>query len=327
MNFVEVLVVGSASVDLVAYAPLLPLPGETVSGNSFERHFGGKGANQAVQSAFLGSRVSFCGKFGNDSFGEDYIQRLVSFDIDVSLVQRSETSTTGIACITVAESGINSIVVIPAANGELSVENISSAEEKIKNAKIVICQNEIPFETNRSVLTFARLHNTVSIFNPAPASPKLLELIALCDMVSPNETELAVLSGLPTVTTDDIVLAARAILIGSCNIAVVTLGEKGAMIVSRDASVLLPADVVHAVDTVGAGDSFTGAMASSLARHNTLPAAVARALSCASLSVTRKGPHCSYFKSEELREDIRLPVLPEQPLVESKAIIASNIRL
>jgi ribokinase len=281
---VEVFVVGSASIDLVTYSPTLPLPGvrklllvtcllkiiwfmltcdaqETVFGSAFERHFGGKGANQAVQCAQLGVQVGMCSRVGSDPWGAEYIENMQSQHIDTTHFSRG-VNNTGIASIFVAESGANSIVIVPGSNNEVLANAVATAEDCIENAMVLVCQNEIPVAGTIAALQLARKHNTLSILNPAPASEHVLPLIDLCDIVCPNETELSSLTHMKADAIEEVLAAGRRLLeqAPNCKLVLVTLGERGALIISRSELLHLPTERVTAIDTVGAGDSFIGSL-------------------------------------------------------------------
>lgn len=244
---------------MITYAPALPKTGETVFGTSFQTSFGGKGANQAVQAARLGCKTAMIGCVGADSYGTEYLAQLSKEGVEVSNIIASSASGTGTASIQVNAEGQNTIIIVQGANLQLQPSHVAATESLIESANVVLCQNEISFETTKETLTLCRKHKTVSVLNPAPASSRMLELLPLCDIFSPNETELASLTGMPADTDANITAAAEKLLTLGCKIVVVTLGERGAFISRAGESRFFP--VVHrveAVDTVGAGDSFLG---------------------------------------------------------------------
>jgi ribokinase len=302
----EVIVMGSFNIDLIGYCPRLPMKGETVHGTSYEKDFGGKGANQAVQCSLLGVNTYFCGKVGEDEFGAEYIERLEKVGINTTYVKK-QGPMTGMALIGVESSGANTIVIIPGANGLNTCDDILEMRSAMEQAKVLICQNEVPIVVTRECLKLARETNTLSIFNPGPAAPanELLDLIVYSDIVCPNETELEVLTGMKTSTDEEILAAARVLINVGCKVVLVTLGAKGALVVTSTESKFVAASKVIAVNTVGAGDSFIGTLGANLARGVTLEQAVDRALAVATLSVTRNGAQGSYYKADELPEAIR----------------------
>lgn len=299
----EVCVVGSTMMDFVSYTDKLPAIGETRHGSSFEKNFGGKGANQAVQCAKLGIQCSFIGCTGGDVFGEEYKAEFRKLGIR-GVFQESSSSSTGIASITVEDSGQNTIVIIPGANMEITPAFVGENRDLIADAAVLICQNEISLNATRSALEIARATNTISILNPAPANASVKELVTLCDIVTPNETELAIITGMPTRTLDEIKLAVTHLLstAAGCKIVVVTLGAAGAYMARKGSDgtevqqeIFDVPTKVTAIDTVGAGDSFLGAFAANLARGATLEESIQRGIYVASLSVTRRGSQKSYF--------------------------------
>ena len=322
---VEVAVVGSTMVDLVAYGPSLPLRGETVFGSSFAKNFGGKGSNQAVQCARLGACVTHIGQVGDDSLGQEYMDQLVAEGIDTRFMRRSIGKSTGIAVINVeTTTGANTIVIIPGANDDLVLTD--DAIDHIQKANVLITQNEVPRTTTLKALQAARVvGRTIAIFNPAPVSEGLQEVIATSDIVVPNETELSALTGLPTTNDGEIEVAAAKLLKMGCRVVIATLGENGAYVTATDGfsstrsgsgesgrseGVFLRAEKVTAVDSTGAGDSFIGTLASNLARGATLLLAVRNALHCATISVTRVGAQKSYATLQEIPIDYLPPPLP-----------------
>lgn len=206
--------------------------------------------------------VSFCGKVGCDSLADDYFTQFSKEKVTTTYLHRCDSSPTGIACISVDATGNNSIIIIPGANGTVTIDDVAEIDKVLqKDIKIVICQNEIPPSVTKEVLGMAKRSNTVSIFNPAPALPfdYLREIIELSTIVCPNETELSTLTGLPTESNEEVIIAAQHLLvIGGCQIVITTLGARGAVIVTNEGVISLDAPMVQAVDTVGAGDAFIG---------------------------------------------------------------------
>jgi ribokinase len=261
---------------LVTYTEALPKRGETVFGSSFQKSFGGKGANQAVQCARLGLHVAMAGMLGLDTYGGEYLTQFANEGVDFSYVSRSQTNGTGTASISVDKDGQNSIIIVQGANLDFSPAHVYQLEHAIKDANVVILQNEIALDSTRMALELCKSHGTISIFNPAPASLAVLPLVALSDIVCPNETELSTLTGLPADNDDEIRAAASHLLItGGCDVVLVTLGARGACLCHRSAATNTSDDAsnapatechffdtvkVKAVDTVGAGDSFLGTM-------------------------------------------------------------------
>ena len=221
------------------------------------------GTQQAVQCARLGIDVSMCGSVGDDSLGEEYIQQFQSEGVSIDFIEKSIGVSTGIANINVeTTTGANTIVVVAGANGnvDISLDNIGcqALVEHIRQARVLICQNEVPLASTLTALKIARAGSTLSIFNPAPASRNLIDHVGACDIVCPNETELSTLTCLPTRTEEEIVAAADHLLSFGCNAVIVTLGERGAYLASRGRGIFIRTEPVVAVDSTGAGDSFIG---------------------------------------------------------------------
>lgn len=291
----KICVVGSSIMDLVTYAARLPALGETLPGTAFATAFGGKGANQAVMAAQLGAVVSMVSKLGSDTFGDDYLARLRSFDIDAEHVQRSASTATGVAAIGVDASGANAIIVVPGANDELSAADVASAASVITDADVVVCQWEIPLDAVASALRIARNAGVLTVFNPAPVRGALDDaLCALVDVLCPNESEAEALTGHAIATVDDAEAAARSLSARGARTVVITLGERGALVVDAEGARVHTAPVVRAIDTTGAGDAFVAAMATMLAAGHAIDDAVRKAVEIASESVQHRGTQASY---------------------------------
>ena len=289
-----IVVVGSAMMDLTAYADVLPEPGQTLAGQLFTTGFGGKGANQAVMAAHCGAQVHFIGKLGDDVFGKAIADNFVKVGIDSHYVGRSETPT-GIAHISVDGNGENRIIIIPGANHEIEISKAIEAINSIDNLSVVIAQCEIKQEVTLAAFKAAKARGCTTILNPAPFQEISAALLELCDWIIPNETEFRELHGeLPT--SDEILKSFRP---GKNSI--VTLGSKGAVYISADGQIHhAPAPKVTAVDTTGAGDSFVGSFAFGLASGKDPIEAMKLGSAIASLSVTRKGAQSSYPNQTEI---------------------------
>jgi len=284
----RVVVVGSANGDIVVRVPHLPRPGETVTGGAFAHLPGGKGANQAVAAARLGAAVSFVACVGTDSFGEAAIQGYEAERIDVRHVTRLPETATGVALITVDDAtGENSIVLVPGANHGLSVRHITAATEAIQAADVVVCQLESPLPTVLAALRLAHAAGKITILNPAPAQAVPEELLSLVSVLTPNETEAALLAGPAATAPAQWAAALRAQ--GAASV-VLTLGAAGALVVTDAGATAVPSFAPRLVaDTTAAGDCFTGALAVALAEGKTLPQAALFAAAAASLSVEIAG--------------------------------------
>ncbi|MBV8259531.1 MAG: ribokinase [Paraburkholderia sp.] len=284
-------VVGSLNMDLVARAPRLPNPGETLAGTAFAQVAGGKGGNQAVAAARLGAQVAMVGRVGADSNGEVLRAGLVAEGIHCGGLETSASAPTGVALIIVDDTSQNAIVIVAGSNGELTPETIARHEDVLAQADVVVCQLETPTDAVAAALTAARRLGKITILNPAPATgPLPAHWLALVDYLVPNELEAAMLTGLPASTPDEAARAALALREAGASNVLVTLGAQGVCaVLDRAAPAHLPAPRVRAVDTTAAGDTFIGALAARLATGTPALEAIAFALRAASISVTRAG--------------------------------------
>ena len=294
MSKAVVAVVGSAMMDLTAYAQLLPEPGQTLVGELFTTGFGGKGANQAVIAAHCGADVHFIGKLGRDLFGESIAENFSNLGINSNYVERSD-SPTGVAHIWVDGKGENRIIIIPGANHEIESAKAVTAINEIENLSVVIAQCEIKQEVTLAAFNAAKLRGCITILNPAPYQELSKELLELCDWIIPNESEFRELHGkLPS--SDEILKSFR-----PGKNSVVTLGSAGAVLINADGSIVrTAAPSVTAVDTTGAGDAFVGTFAFALANHMSAKDALTLGIKVASLSVTKKGAQSSYPTQAEI---------------------------
>ncbi len=285
----RVIVVGSVNLDLVVSTDHLPAPGETVIGGRFERHHGGKGGNQAVAAARLGASVIFVGAVGDDSFGAEACAALESEGVDGSALVTVPAEATGVALILVDRLGENCIAVAGGANARLTPVAVRTAFDRIAlvEGDVVLVGHEIPTETAHEALVRARRLGATTILNPAPPSGLRPETLALADILTPNRTEAAQLA-----KHDDELEALAAELVSRLATGghvLISLGPAGALLVGADAVIAIEAPTVHAIDTVGAGDTLNGALAAGLAAGRGLEEAARRAVVAASLSVTRTG--------------------------------------
>ena len=300
----RVVVVGSANTDMTARVARLPRPGETVLGTGFESLSGGKGANQAVAAARLGAAVTLIACVGADGLGDDMVLGLEAEGINTRYVVRDPDAPTGVALITVDEAtGENVIVVASGANAKLSVGLLEIASDAIRDADVLICQLESPLATVTAALKMARAAGRTTILNPAPARGLSDELLALVSVLTPNETEAALLAASTVPTPEAAAQALRTRGVGSV---AVTLGAAGVLLATPDGMTRVAGRAVpSAVDTTAAGDCFTGALAVALGEGKSLADAAAFANAAAALSVTKSGAQSSLpsrFEVEEFLE-------------------------
>ena len=298
----KILVIGSLNADIVVCVPHIPVAGETILAETADIIPGGKGANQAYAAGKLGAQTIMFGAVGADRYAEIEKKSLQSAGVDVSHLLVRNDCATGLAWITVNDAGDNSIVVVPGANTTLSEKDIIDNDDLLQNCDIILCQLEIPMQTVLYAARRAKELSKTFILDPAPA-PKVFpsELYAYIDIIKPNETELALLTGknLSDYENASDILRAK----GVKNV-IVTLGEKGAFVNSEvDGKHLVPARPVPVVDTTAAGDSFTAALAVQLASGASLLQAVHYANEVAAIVVTRKGAQTSIPSAAEVSFD------------------------
>ena len=294
MSKAVIAVVGSAMIDLTAYATVIPAPGQTLEGDLFTTGFGGKGANQAVIAAHCGAEVHFVGKLGRDLFGDSIAENFKKLGIDSEYVERSDTPN-GVAHIWVDANGENRIIIIPGANHEIESKKAIEAIESIAGLAVVVAQCEIKQEVTLAAFSAAKKRGCVTILNPAPYQPLSEELLAVTDWIIPNETEFKELLGQDP-TSDEVLKKFRP---GKNSI--VTLGSEGAVLITSEGDLTrVSAPRVNAVDTTGAGDAFVGVFAFGLASGKNPEDAMKLGIKVASLSVTRKGAQSSYPSQAEI---------------------------
>ena len=289
----QILVVGSSNTDMVIKAAHLPRPGETILGGTFFMNPGGKGANQAVAIARLGGPVTFICKTGSDIFGHQSQQLFEEEGINTSYIFSDSEHPSGVALITVDEKAENCIVVASGANANLMPSDLARAEEAIEQADLVLMQLEIPMETVCYVADLAWEKGKKVILNPAPAHPLSAELLRRLYLITPNETEAEMISGVK-ITDESSACEAAHVLSGmGVQNVIITLGSKGALIYCDGKSEIVPAWKVEAVDTTAAGDVFNGALTVALSEGRDLKEAARFACKASAISVTRVGAQSS----------------------------------
>jgi len=292
----KIVVVGSFNMDLTAYMERMPRPGETLHGHTFKTGPGGKGSNQAVAAARLGAEVTFIGRVGEDVFAQAALDFWKQEGINTKYVVRDPDHATGVAPIWVDDKGENSIVVVLGANLAITKADIDRAADVIAAADVVIVQLEINYDMVAYTMQVAKTKGVRTILNPAPAGKLAAEVVALADYLTPNETELEVLSG----KSGDYETAARSLLTREGQTAVVTLGSQGAMWLNAEDQGIIPTFKVKVVDTTGAGDAFNGGFAVALGEGKRLEEAIRFGNAVAGLSVTKLGTAPSMPKRAEV---------------------------
>ncbi|WP_132127448.1 ribokinase [Anseongella ginsenosidimutans] len=302
----KILVVGSINMDMVVKTDHIPKPGETVLGGEFFMNPGGKGANQAVAVARLGGHATFIGKIGDDIFGKQSAQLFDQEGVDITGVFSDPGAPSGIAMITVDQAGENSIVVAPGANANLQPENVAEALDKHSDGTILLIQLEIPMETVEFAARYARERGLMVVLNPAPANNLIPELFHLIDVITPNENEAEMLSGIEIKDIASAREAAENIIRQGVKSVIITLGKRGAVVMDNGAFHHIPAPEVETVDTTAAGDVFNGALVTALAEGKTLVEAVSFACRAAAIAVTRFGAQSSIpYRNEVLLHAVK----------------------
>ncbi|MBN1479227.1 ribokinase [candidate division KSB1 bacterium] len=285
----RITVVGSSNTDMIIKVPRIPRPGETILGGTFQIAAGGKGANQAVAAARAGGHVSFVARVGDDIFGEQAIQGFQSDKIGVDYVIKDKNAPSGVAEIFVAEDGENSIAVASGANANLSPADVEAARHVITSADILVLQLESPIDTVTAAAKLARDNGVQVILNPAPAQRLADELLQNISIITPNETEAEILTGIAVQDEATAEKAAFMLRAKGIKIVIITLGARGVYISSEFFSGAQTGFKVDPVDTTAAGDVFNGALSVAVAEGRSLQDAVRFAQAAAALSVTKLG--------------------------------------
>jgi ribokinase len=293
-------VVGSSNVDLVTYVERMPVWGETVSAPRFEMSHGGKGANQAVAAAKLGASVVMVSKVGDDMLGEGVLKNFEAMGVGAKHVQRVANQSTGTATILVNATGDNFILIVKGANGDLKPADVEAAGEDLKACDLILLQLEVPLETVYAALAFGRKHGVKTALNPAPAVRALdMERVRLASFLTPNETELAILTGMPVESEVEIEAAAKSLLARGFETVIVTLGSRGSLLATAQGMKRIAPAKVQAVDSTGAGDAFIGSFARYYAVGLGIEPALDKATLYAADSVTRRGAQKSFAAEAE----------------------------
>jgi ribokinase len=296
----KIIVIGSSNTDMVVKTHQFPAPGETILGGEFFMFSGGKGANQAVASARTGGDVLFICKTGDDIFGRSAITVFQQEGINTKHISIDPEKASGVALIIVDANGENEIVVAPGANDTLSESDIKSAENEIRSAEIILMQLEVPVKTVLFAAQLASQHHKKVILNPAPAVKLPTELFKHLFLLTPNETEAEILTGIKVTDQLSAAEAAGKLLeLGVLNV-IITMGSAGAYFRNKETEMKIPAPIVKAVDSTAAGDVFNGVLATEITLGNDWKTAITTACKAASISVTRMGAQASMPYREEL---------------------------
>ncbi|MFA6560833.1 MAG: ribokinase [Verrucomicrobiia bacterium] len=301
----SIVVVGSSNTDMIIQLDRIPRPGETILGGEFSIAAGGKGANQAVGAARAGGNVTLVARVGQDMFGDQAVAGFKCDGICVDHVFRDKAAPSGVALIFVAKDGENSIAVAGGANAKLAPADVKKAAKAIRSAAVLVAQLETPLETVHAAAEIAAKAGVRVILNPAPARPLPDKLLRLVSILTPNETEAELLTGIKV--TDEAAAAKAADKLRSRGVqtVILTLGPRGAFIADAAGKQLVPGFKVKAVDTTAAGDIFNGSLAVALAEDKPLPAAVRFANAAAALSVTKLGAQPSAPTRKEIEKFLK----------------------
>ncbi len=303
MSAPKITVVGSNMVDLITYVERMPERGETKVAPRFSMGFGGKGANQAVAASMLGADVRMVTKVGDDMFGPNTINNFIHHGINTDFVETVPGTSSGVAPIFVEPDSSNSILIIKGANERLAPSDIDRAQKMIADSDLVIIQLEVSLETVYHTVELCNRLGVKVLLNPAPADPDLnLERIKTIDFFMPNESELKLLTGMPVGTVEEIEAAARFLQGKGISNIVVTMGDRGALILNESGERVIPPITVASVDSTGAGDAFVGCFAVYYVESGDLDLAIATANRYAALSTTRPGTQSSLFTREEFEK-------------------------
>jgi ribokinase len=298
----KILVIGSFMTDLVVQTPKVPVEGETIIGNTFNRFTGGKGANQAVAAARLGGDVTMIGKLGEDDFGREHIDALNSENINHHSILFDSQASTGVGNVVIDSNGNNRIIVVPGANLKLSEKDIEAFENVIINSDIVVLQLEVPMETVYKSIELANKHGKTIILNPAPAQPIDPKYMDKVDYFVPNETEASLLTNIEVSNLETAEKAAEALLLQGYKNVIITLGNKGVIFKNNTEMKFVKAYTVKAVDTTAAGDSFIGSFAYGLSNNMSIEQSLNLAVAASALTVTKLGAQPSLPKIDDVNE-------------------------
>ena len=298
----NLVVLGSINADHILNLETFPTPGETVTGNQYQVAFGGKGANQAVAAGRSGANIAFIACTGDDDTGERVRKQLASDNIDVAPVSVVEGESTGVALIFVNAEGENVIGIHAGANAALTTERVEAQRAIISGADVLLMQLESPVESVLAAAKIAHENHTTVVLNPAPARVLSDELLALVDIITPNETEAEKLTGIRVENDDDAARAAGALHNKGIGTVIITLGSRGVWVSANGEGRRVPGFKVKAIDTIAAGDTFNGALVTALLEGRAMDEAIRFAHAAAAIAVTRKGAQPSVPWRKEIDE-------------------------
>ena len=296
----SIVVFGSINMDLTAYVPKLPKPGETLQGSSYITVPGGKGNNQSVAASRLGAPTKFVGRVGTDGFGEQVLQIVGEQKVDLSQVMKDPEHGTGIAVICVDQNAENSIIIISGANFALDDSDVARADQVMDDAQVLMLQLEVPLDACLKAAKAAKAKGVQVVFDPAPAVPLPDEAFKLMDFITPNETETEILVGFKPENAEDASKAAKLFLEKGVGTAVIKMGAKGVYFENKHESGFVPPYKVNPIDTVAAGDAFNAGLAVAISEGKPLAEAVRWGAAAGAIATTRKGALPAMPYREEL---------------------------
>jgi len=297
----KIVVVGSSNTDMVIKLERLPGPGETILGEDFIMAAGGKGANQAVAAARLGGDVTFVARVGADIFGKQAIQNFQKEGINTDFIVMDNKNPSGVALIFVDKKGENTIAVASGANNKLSKQDVAAAKQKIESANVMLLQLETPLETVQYAARLASEAGVKVVLNPAPARELDETLLRTITVLTPNESETELLTGIKVEDEESAIRAAEVLKEKGVSEIIITMGAKGSFLIRDNKAILIPTKEINAVDTTAAGDAFNGALSYALAKKEPLDKAVRFANLVGALSATKLGAQPSMPTYDELR--------------------------
>lgn len=301
----NLVVLGSINADHILNLESFPRPGETVTGSQYQVAFGGKGANQAVAAGRSGANIAFIACTGDDDTGERVRKQLASDNIDIEPVIAIAGESTGVALIFVNDEGENVIGIHAGANAALSTTLVAEQEQRIASADALLMQLESPLESVQAAAEIAHHNNTTVVLNPAPARALSDKLLALVDIITPNETEAEKLTGVRVTNDDEAAKAAQVLHDKGIGTVIITLGSRGVWASQQGKGQRIPGFKVQAIDTIAAGDTFNGALMTALLEGEALPDALRFAHAAAAIAVTRKGAQPSVPWRKEIDDFLR----------------------
>ncbi|GAA4457362.1 ribokinase [Novipirellula rosea] len=301
----KITVVGSINMDLVVRCDRFARPGETITANSSSEIGGGKGANQAVAAALAGSNVRMIGRVGDDAFANTLLQKLRSHDIDCNGIAKTTDCPSGLAIVTVEASGQNAIMLVQGANGRVTPEDVDANRDAIETADVVLLQLEIPLDAVLATIKIAKQAGVRVVLDPAPVPPVWSDELLCVDLVCPNETEAAAITGRPVETIADAKEAARELHRRGSKNAVITLGDRGSVLYTDDTFHQFAADKITVVDTTAAGDAFAGALSVRWAETDDLVEAMRFASAAGAIAASRDGAQPSMGTRPMIEERLK----------------------